>query len=511
MDLRLPAPPIKPFFGVGATVLSIAELKEGRLADEFRPQKKRPCRRPFRPAIATGKHDPRSAIEVFLRSNMAALAAPHRRVALIVHGGAGTLIDASVPTAMNGVSIAAKAGFSKLLQGLSALDAVEAAVKCLEDHSYFNAGRGSALTKKGTAEMDALICDGRNTNFGAVTGLTRVKNPVACARKVFEKTYHVFLCGQGAEEFAHSQGLEMRPPEYFVTEVRRKQLERALEEESTGLVVPADFVVASHAAKESIVDVGKGQGQREAREACKDEVVAEAEAEDCDHDTVGCVAIDIHGNLAAATSTGGLTAKMAGRIGDSPVFGGGGYADNSAGCCSTTGTGEFILRTLLAKTTADFWERLGGSTASSSLSADSGAAAAAAADDKRASEACRLALQRVQDKVGDPGSGLIFVAPDGGLGIAHSSPRMSFATAFADVPLSASAAPVGMSSPAAAGASSVASSLTAFNFACGYELPQHEGTKHEMHIATLDGLKVEQRPLKELEEAEVEAAKLACS
>jgi L-asparaginase / beta-aspartyl-peptidase len=417
-----------------------------------------------------------------------------KRVAIIVHGGAGTLIDASVPTAMNGVSIAAKTGFSKLLAGCSALDAVEAAVKVLEDSPFFNAGRGSALTKKGTAEMDALICDGKETNFGACTGLTKIKNPVSAARKVLTGTPHVFLCGEGAEAFAQSFGLEMRPQEYFITEVRKAQLQRALDEESSGVVLPSDFVTLQQAAKERIVDVGKGQMAAEiAREACKEEKVAE----DCDHDTVGAVAVDLEGNVAAATSTGGLTAKLNGRIGDSPVFGSGGYADNETGCCSTTGTGEFILRAQLAKLVSDLWERL---KETGETSKDR---------DLAASIAAKQALDRMNKKVGDPGTGLIFVAPDGGMGIAHSSPRMSHAAAYADLP-----AAQATSAPASMPISPSAVTIDKFNFFCGYELPvdaEASSEHYEMHVASADKFKWESRPVSELEDATVEAAKLACS
>ena len=194
------------------------------------------------------------------------------------------------------------AGSKVLAAGGSALDAVEAAVVLLEDDPHFNAGRGAVFTYNGTNELDASIMDGRDRSAGAVTGLTHVKNPVRLARAVMEHSPHVFLSGAGAEEFARGQDIELVDPDWFATPERWRQLQE-LKARSLGWF-----------------DV------------------------DLKYGTVGAVARDQAGHLAAATSTGGLTGKRWGRIGDSPVIGAGTYADQRACAVSATGTGEFFIR-----------------------------------------------------------------------------------------------------------------------------------------------------------------------
>lgn len=201
-----------------------------------------------------------------------------------------------------GLAAALDAGISVLAGGGSALDAVEAAVVALEDDPHFNAGRGSVFTYKGLIELDASIMDGRNRAAGAVTGLRRVRNPVRLARAVMEHSPHVFLSGAGAEEFAREQGAEMVDPDWFATPERWRQFE--------------EF----KSRKLGWFDV------------------------DLKYGTVGAVAMDGEGHLAAATSTGGLTGKRWGRIGDSPVIGAGNYADDRGCAVSATGAGEFFIR-----------------------------------------------------------------------------------------------------------------------------------------------------------------------
>jgi beta-aspartyl-peptidase (threonine type) len=230
--------------------------------------------------------------------------------AIAIHGGAGTLSAANLTPESDrlyrgGLERALRAGFAVLDTGGSSLDAVTVATQALEDDPLFNAGRGAVLSASGLHELDASIMDGRDRSAGAVSGVRHVRNPIVLARRVMERSPHVMLSGAGADEFALEQGLEPVPNDYFTTERRRRELDLLL------------------------------QGQKEpAREALMG--------------TVGAVALDAHGNLAAATSTGGMTGKKWGRVGDSPIIGAGTYAANDCCAVSATGHGEFFLRALVA-------------------------------------------------------------------------------------------------------------------------------------------------------------------
>ena len=231
--------------------------------------------------------------------------------AIAIHGGAGTLSRNDMSAAQEkdyreGLQAALDAGYTLLARGSSALDATSAAVRVLEDNPLFNAGRGAVLNRDGVAELDASLMDGRTLAAGAVTGLQHVKNPIDLARLVMDRSPHVMLVGAGAEEFARSQGVEMVSNEYFRTPARQRQLERHL----------------------------RGAVTRE----------NELEA----FGTVGAVALDLSGNLAAATSTGGMTGKRWGRVGDSPIIGAGTYANNASCAVSATGHGEYFIRTVVA-------------------------------------------------------------------------------------------------------------------------------------------------------------------
>ncbi len=231
--------------------------------------------------------------------------------ALAIHGGAGTLPRADMTPEREqeyraGLEAALNAGYAILERKGSSLDAVIAAVLVLEDNPLFNAGRGAVLNRDGVAELDASVMDGRTLGAGAVTGLQHVKNPIELARLVMDKSPHVMLVGAGAEEFARTQGVELVPNEYFRTPARRQQLERSL----------------------------RGALTRE------NELQA--------FGTVGAVALDLQGNLAAATSTGGMTGKRWGRVGDSPIIGAGTYANNESCAVSATGYGEYFIRTVVA-------------------------------------------------------------------------------------------------------------------------------------------------------------------
>lgn len=213
------------------------------------------------------------------------------------------------------------AGQSILAAGGSSLDAVTEAVRLLEECPLFNAGKGAVFTHDATHELDASVMDGATLGFGAVANVQRVRNPVLAARAVMEKSAHVFFVSAGAEAFARAQGLEMVEPDFFSTDARREQLERALRE--AGDVVSLDHDAAQSAAPEPI-DPERKFG------------------------TVGAVAVDAQGNLAAATSTGGMTNKQVGRVGDSPVAGAGCYANNATTAVSCTGTGEAFIRLMAA-------------------------------------------------------------------------------------------------------------------------------------------------------------------
>jgi beta-aspartyl-peptidase (threonine type) len=247
-----------------------------------------------------------------------------RAPTIAIHAGSGTLTRANITPEVESkyrasIARALAAGMAELDAGRSSLDAVVAAIIVMEDDPLFNAGKGAVFTSEGRNELDAAIMDGRSGMAGAVAGVTTVKNPILAARAVMEKTRHVMLAGAGADKFAQAQKLEIVEPSYFFTQHRWDQLQRAKDAERIEL----DHDGAAK-AKSSSLDVDSKYG------------------------TVGAVALDKDGNLAAATSTGGLTNKLYGRIGDSPIVGAGTYADNRTVAISGTGTGEFFMRGLVA-------------------------------------------------------------------------------------------------------------------------------------------------------------------
>ncbi|HQQ94882.1 MAG TPA: isoaspartyl peptidase/L-asparaginase [Bacteroidia bacterium] len=241
------------------------------------------------------------------------------KYALALHGGAGTILKSTMTSEKEsaykkGLQDAMSAGENILLKGGSSLDAVEAVICALEDNTLFNAGRGSVFTNEGKHEMDASLMDGSNLMAGAVAGIRNVKNPVRLAKQVMLHSEHVFLAGQGATEFAHKMNLEFMPDDYFFVQMRYDQLKAALEQDS---------VFLDH------TDTQKPNQEKK-------------------FGTVGCVALDRAGNLAAGTSTGGMTNKKHGRVGDTPVIGAGTYANNSTCAVSCTGHGEFFIRAVVA-------------------------------------------------------------------------------------------------------------------------------------------------------------------
>jgi len=285
------------------------------------------------------------------------------RWSIAVHGGAGTILRENLTEAMRGeyeagLGAALDAGARLLAEGGNALDGVAATVVLLEDDPHFNAGRGATFTFDGKIELDAAIMDGRTRAAGAVAGITRERNPVLIARAVMEHSPHVFLAGVGAERFAREQGFEPVDPAWFETAERRRQFEEFRQRKSGWF--------------DGSVKYG----------------------------TVGAVARDRQGHVAAATSTGGLTGKRWGRVGDSPVIGAGTYADDRACAVSATGAGEYFIRTAAAKAIADRMVLLG--------------------------ESAQAAADAVIAEIGELGGegGVIVAAADGGTAFALNTAGM---------------------------------------------------------------------------------------
>jgi beta-aspartyl-peptidase (threonine type) len=242
------------------------------------------------------------------------------RFMLVVHGGAGTLGRAEMTPEREAryresMTRAIRAGYDVLDRNGSALDAVVAVVRTLEDDTLFNAGKGAVFTNAGTNELDASIMDGRTLAAGAVAGVKHIRNPILLARLVMEKSPHVMMVGEGAEAFARSQGMTMVPQSYFWTKHRWDALQKARKEER----------ISGPAGSMSSLAPAEGR-----------------------YGTVGAVALDAQGNLAAATSTGGMTNKRWGRVGDAPIIGAGTYASNESCAVSATGSGEYFIRNTVA-------------------------------------------------------------------------------------------------------------------------------------------------------------------
>ncbi|WP_153796087.1 isoaspartyl peptidase/L-asparaginase family protein [Foetidibacter luteolus] len=242
-------------------------------------------------------------------------------ITLAVHGGAGTILKEDMTPELeqayyDGLNEALNAGYAVLEEGGSAVNAIKAAIVILEDNVLFNAGRGSVFTKKGLQEMDAAVMDGSTLNAGAVTGVRNVRNPIELAMEVMRNSNHVFLSGKGATDFAIKQGIKLEPDEYFFSQFRYDQWKAIRDSDTYSL----------------------DHTHQQLEELMKDKKFG----------TVGAVACDGDGNIAAATSTGGMTNKKYGRIGDSPVIGCGTYANNNTCAISCTGHGEMFIRSVAA-------------------------------------------------------------------------------------------------------------------------------------------------------------------
>ncbi len=286
---------------------------------------------------------------------------------LLVHGGAWAIPDDMVEAHLNGVRHAADAGWRVLQAGGSALDAIEAAVVVMEDDETFDAGRGSFLTRDGRVQLDALMMDGRTLRAGGVGCVEHIRNPIRAARKVLDESPHVYLVAQGAEVFAQEHGIDLCSNAELVIPREMERLKQAQQKELAG---------------------------------DKHEIFA---APTVAHDTVGAVALDQHGSIAAATSTGGTLNKTPGRVGDSSLIGCGCYADNETAACSTTGWGEPMMKLVLAKWAADRVQA-GGDPA------------------RVAGEAIHYLHRRLHGH-----GGMILLDAQGRFGMAHNTPRMAWA------------------------------------------------------------------------------------
>lgn len=290
------------------------------------------------------------------------------KFAIAIHGGAGTILRSAMTdekeiSYREGLQNAIIAGETILKKGGSSLDAVEAAIRSLEDNPLFNAGRGAVFTNEGKHEMDASLMNGKDLSAGAVAGVQNIKNPISLARAVMEKSEHVMLAAGGANEFAKKIKAEFMPDDYFFVQLRYDQLQQALK---------SDTIVLDHTLPE-----------------------------DKKFGTVGAVAIDVHGNLAGGTSTGGMTNKKHGRVGDTPIIGAGTYANNTTCAISCTGHGEFFIRSVVAYDISCLIEYKGLSL----------------------KEACDLVVKQKLVKIGGEG-GLIAIDKDGNIELPFNSDGM---------------------------------------------------------------------------------------
>ena len=319
-------------------------------------------------------------------------------ISLIVHGGAWDIPDDEVAEHQAGCRAALEAGWQVLDRGGAALDAVEAAVRVLEDAPIFDAGVGSVLNRDGDVELDAAIMDGPSLRSGAVAAVRRVRNPITLARRVLESQV-ILLVGTGAERFAESVGIPFCDPAELIIERERARWQELLKQEDFR---SQDAFGARQGDKET-----RGQGDEDASNLPVSPspglLVSPAPPLTHPGDTVGCVALDRAGRLAAGTSTGGTANKLPGRVGDSPLIGAGLYADNQTGGCSTTGWGESIMKVLLAKTATDL---------------------IGAGHDPMA--AARQAIDILARRVGGLG-GCILLDSAGRIGFAFNTPRMAYA------------------------------------------------------------------------------------
>ena len=316
----------------------------------------------------------------------------HHAPTLLVHGGAWAIPADAAAAHQAGVRNALETGYAILSRGGSSIDAVEAAVTVLEDDPTFDAGRGSFLTSDGTVQLDALLMDGGRMKAGGVACVERLRNPIQAARLVLEHSQHVYFVGPGAEQFAHSHGMSLIDNAELVLDRERERLVDAKVRESAG------FGDNTFSGLDSPLPVLHDDKTPET-------AVPHDSERFSSHDTVGAVALDARGNLAAATSTGGTLNKTPGRVGDSSLIGCGCYADNLSAAVSLTGWGEPIMKLVLGKWATD---RVATGTAPEI--------------------AAREAISYLFNRLGGHG-GIILLGPDGRFGFAHNTPAMAWGLA----------------------------------------------------------------------------------
>jgi len=306
---------------------------------------------------------------------------------LLVHGGAWAIPLDAASAHQAGVRNALESGYAILSSGGSALDAVEAAVAVLEDDPAFDAGRGSFLTSDGRVQLDALLMDGGRMKAGGVACVERLRNPIHAARLILEESPHIYLVGPGAEQFAHAHGIPLIENTELILDRERERLAHAQARQAAG---SADQTFS---------------GQLLHDDKSPETAIPPDPSLYASHDTVGAVALDVRGNLAAATSTGGTLNKTPGRVGDSSLIGCGCYADNLSAAVSLTGWGEPIMKLVLGKWAAD---RVASGTAPEI--------------------AAREAIAYLYNRLGGHG-GIILLGPDGRFGLAHNTPAMAWGLA----------------------------------------------------------------------------------
>jgi len=313
---------------------------------------------------------------------------------LVIHGGAWAMPDDAVAAHERGIGAALAAGWSALSRGGTAIDAVEAAVTSMEDDDTFDAGRGSFLTRDGRVQLDALLMSGADLRAGGVACVERLRNPIQAARLVLEQSPHVYFVGSGAERFATQHGMRLVDNTELIVPRERERLMAFQRAEASG---ERDTTFSGTSVEQTAIEV-------EVSRALPEELRVE-DPTLRSHDTVGAVALDSDGNLAAGTSTGGTLSKAPGRVGDSSLIGCGCYADNLSAAVSLTGWGEPIMKLVLGKWAVD-------------------RVAAGCTPQQAATEAIAYLYARL----GGHG-GIILLGPDGKIGIAHNTPRMAWGIA----------------------------------------------------------------------------------
>ena len=333
-----------------------------------------------------------------------------RQPVLLIHGGAWAMPDDAVAPHERGIANALAAGWAVLSKNGSALDAIEAAITVMEDDDTFDAGRGSFLTRDGRVQLDALMMDGSTMRAGGVACVERLRNPIQAARLVLDKSPHVYFVGTGAERFATQHGMRLVDNTELIVPRERDRLMRFRQAELAGAPDTTFSGNAEFTSTPTAHSIDPALSQTaldaEVEEALPDEVRVDDPTLHS-HDTVGAVALDAEGRLAAGTSTGGTLSKAPGRVGDSSLIGCGCYADNESAAVSLTGWGEPIMKLVLGKWAVD-------------------RVAAGFSPQQAATDA----IDYLFNRLGGHG-GIILLGPDGSLGLAHNTPRMAWGIATA--------------------------------------------------------------------------------